>query len=86
MILGIAAKAVWDYENKYHKVGVNWLQINLALLVAPIVYVGVGSHLKLSARGAIGLSGLAIAFQTGFFWQSVFSTLQEAGGTSVQGG
>lgn len=86
MILGIAAKAVWDYENQYHRVGVNWLQINLALLVAPIVYIGVGSHLKLSGQGAISLSGLALAFQNGFFWQTVFSTLQEPGTTSVHSG
>jgi hypothetical protein len=52
MVAGIAAKAVWDYENQHHKVGINLLQIDLALLAAPIVYIGVGSHLKLSLHTA----------------------------------
>ena len=84
MILGIAAKAVWDYENQYHKVGVDWLQINLALLVAPIVYIGVSSTLQSSSlSGKVGLPGLALAFQNGFFWQTVFSTLQESNATKL---
>jgi hypothetical protein len=83
MILGTAAKAVWDYENEYHKVGINWLQVNLALLVAPIVYVGVASQLQSSPKGTVRLSGLAVAFQNGFFWQTVFSTAQESNGTGA---
>lgn len=85
MLAGIAAKAVWDYENKYHKVGVNWLQVNLALLVAPVVYVGVNNALQSSAKEPVSLSRLALAFQNGFFWQTVFSTLNEANGAGGHG-
>jgi hypothetical protein len=74
MIAGIAAKAVWDFENQHRRIGINWLQVNLALLVAPIVYIGIGSHLKISSNGAVNLSGLTIAFQNGFFWQAIVST------------
>jgi hypothetical protein len=85
MLIGVGAKAVWDYENKYHRVGVNWLQVNLALLVAPVVYIGVSNALQSSSQEPVSLPRLALAFQNGFFWQTVFSSISESGGSGAHG-
>lgn len=75
MILGILAKAVWDHVNAKHKVGVDLTSLVGALLISPIVYAGVYSTM-VKRDEKISLLGLAFAFQNGFFWQAVFSTVQ----------
>jgi len=75
MIVGILAKEIWDNINETGTVKVQLPRIIAALLVSPIVYAAVYSHL---AKDELSLLGLAIAFQNGFFWQAVFRTAQGA--------
>ncbi len=77
MLLGIAAKAAWDFSNKHGRFGIDWGDAATALLVAPIVYVGAAASIAPLSK-SVSLVGLGLAFQNGFFWQSVFATQAEA--------
>lgn len=75
LLVGIAAKAAWDFSDSHGKIGINWNDTWGAFLVAPIVYVGVFATLK-PIMSSVTLVGLGIAFQNGFFWQTVFAKQQ----------
>ena len=76
MVAGIVAKGAWDYSQQHDgQLGIVWSKMAAALLVAPIVYVGVSAALE-PLKKSLTLVGLGIAFQNGFFWQSVFANVQ----------
>ena len=77
MIAGIVAKEIWDYNQKYGKPGFRLSSITGACIVAPIVYAAVQPHLA-PLQESLTLIGICIAFQNGFFWQSVFATATQA--------
>lgn len=79
MIIGIAAKEIWDYNQKYGHLGFNAKDMAAALLVAPIIYTAVQPHIA-PLHESLTLLGIGIAFQNGFFWQSVFATAQAGNG------
>ena len=80
MLVGIVAKEVWDNINETGNVGVRLPKLIQALIVSPIIYAAVYSNLS---SGPITLVSAALAFQNGFFWQSVFSTAQAGAGATV---
>jgi hypothetical protein len=54
MIVGIAAKEVWDYTNANNEVGFRLPRLITALIVSPIVFAAVQAQLirdVLSVRG-----------------------------------
>lgn len=77
LLVGIFAKAIWDYNSEHNHVGVDWSDTVTASIVAPIVYVGVYAALK-PVMSSVTLVGLGIAFQNGFFWQTVFAAQEAA--------
>jgi hypothetical protein len=86
MLVGILAKEVWDYQAERGTLGFVGSQMTAATIVAPIVYVGVHASIQPLTK-SVTLVGLAIAFQNGFFWQSVFSSVQaQKDGLATPGG
>lgn len=77
MIAGIVAKEIWDYNQKYGKPGFRLSSITGACIVAPIVYAAVQPHLA-PLQESLTLIGICIAFQNGFFWQSIFATAAQS--------
>lgn len=75
MLIGIAAKEVWDYDRIHGRLGFQLSNMTLALLIAPIVYTAVQPQLA-PLHESLTLVGIGVAFQNGFFWQSVFATVQ----------
>ena len=75
MIAGIVAKEVWDYNIEHGKIGFNANRVGAAMIISPIVYAGVHSAIQ-ALTESVTLIGLSVAFQNGFFWQSVFSGIQ----------
>jgi hypothetical protein len=73
MLVGILGKEVWDQVNSTGSVGVRWAHLIGALIVSPVVY---GAVQNTFFRDELSIAGLAIAFQNGFFWQSVFEGVQ----------
>jgi hypothetical protein len=74
MIAGIAAKNIWDNINKGSEILVNPVQIVAALILAPMVYLAAAE--RLTKQKSLSLVSFFIAFQYGFFWQSIFDTAQ----------
>ena len=74
MILGILAKEVWDNINKTGQIEIALPRIVAAILISPVIYLGVSHYFNEHKR--ITFVTLAIAFQSGFFWQSIFAPLQ----------
>ncbi len=79
MVIGIAAKEVWDYNQTHGHLGFKTQDMAAALLVAPIVYTAVQPHIA-PLHESLTLLGIGIAFQNGFFWQSVFANVQSGHG------
>jgi hypothetical protein len=77
MMIGIVAKEIWDYNHAYGKLGIRLSNITVACIVAPIVYSYAERHIE-SLQDSLTLVGICIAFQNGFFWQSIFATANEA--------
>jgi hypothetical protein len=73
MLFGILAKEVWDNINDTGTVGLRFVRLAAAIIVAPIVYSSVKD--KFDVRTGVSLNSFAIAFQQGFFWQAVFRTI-----------
>jgi hypothetical protein len=73
MLVGILGHEVWQTATG-GAIGIRWPRVVGALVVAPVVYAGV--YGKLAHDGRPTLLGLAVAFQNGFFWETVFQPLQ----------
>jgi hypothetical protein len=73
MIMGILAKEIWDNINETGVISIKIPRLIAALIVSPIIYAAIHSKL---IPNQLSLLGLAVAFQNGFFWQSVFRTIQ----------
>jgi hypothetical protein len=73
MLSGVFGKEVWDQVNSTGSIGVRWAHLIGALIVSPVVY---GAVQNTFFRDELSIAGLAIAFQNGFFWQSVFEGVQ----------
>ena len=61
MLGGIAAKAAWDYSKQNDQFGIRWGDAFTAMLVAPIVYVGVGEFRRSSQRWGVRGRTVAVA-------------------------
>lgn len=75
ILAGVVAKEIWDYDQRYGKPGLRISSMTGALLVAPIVYTAVQPHVA-PLHDSLTLIGIGIAFQNGFFWQSVFASTE----------
>jgi len=73
MIMGILAKEIWDNINETGAISIKIPRLIAAIIVSPIIYAAIYSKL---IQNQLSLLGLAVAFQNGFFWQSVFRTIQ----------
>ncbi len=73
MIVGILAKEIWDNINETGAVTVKVPRLIAAIIVSPIIYAAVYSKF---VQDELSLTGIAVAFQNGFFWQAVFRTVQ----------
>jgi hypothetical protein len=83
MVVGIVFKVAYDVL----KETVGWRKslatLLLALIVSPIVYVGVYQEF---IRESLSLVGIGIAFQNGFFWQTVFNEVGRTNLNNIGGG
>ena len=77
MLIGIAAKWVWDGVTNRDAKG----QINLdfhglltPMLVSPLVFSGISAI----GTGTLSMSAFLLCFQNGFFWQTVFGEVMRA--------
>jgi len=73
MIMGILAKEIWDNINETGAISIKIPRLIAAIIVSPIIYAAIYSKL---IQNQLSLLGLAVVFQNGFFWQSVFRTIQ----------
>ena len=73
VIGGIFAKEIWDNINETGTISVKIPRLIAALIVSPIIYSAIYSRL---IQNQLSVLGLAMAFQNGFFWQTVFRTVQ----------
>ncbi|HJQ23016.1 MAG TPA: hypothetical protein VKA60_03810 [Blastocatellia bacterium] len=73
MLVGIAAKEIWDSLNETGKLKLHPARLIGAILISPVIYAAVYSKF---VQGEVTLLGLALAFQNGFFWQAVFRSVQ----------
>ncbi len=76
MILGMAAKAVFDHLTR-GKI-LEWKDFLIPFLVSPMVFSAVFKIVKDSNETILML---IFGFQNGFFWQDVFGQLKEGGGS-----
>ena len=74
VIIGIFAKEIWDNLNETGAISIKIPRLIGALIVSPIIYSAIYSKL---IPNQLSLLGLAVAFQNGFFWQTVFGTVQK---------
>ena len=75
MIIGIFAKDIWDNINETGVISIKIPRLIAALIVSPIIYAAIYSKL---IQNQLTLFGVAMAFQNGFFWQTVFGTVQKS--------
>jgi len=75
MIIGIFAKEIWDNTNETGTLSIKIPRLIAALIVSPIIYAAIYSKL---IQNQLTLFGVAMAFQNGFFWQTVFGTVQKS--------
>lgn len=80
ILLGVVGKALWDYLNQ----GLNgetmerrvlWIRVALSTIIAVLIYATAVNSLAESQ--VVTLAGISVAFQGGFFWQTLFQNLSE---------
>ena len=69
IVVGILAKEIWDSLNATGAIHIAWVRLIAALVVAPIVFAAISARFQ---RQRIALADLALAFQHGFFWRTIF--------------
>lgn len=70
IVVGILAKEIWDSLDSTGGVQVAWGRLIGALIVAPIVFAAISARFQ---RQHVALTDLALAFQHGFFWRTIFA-------------
>jgi hypothetical protein len=75
VIIGIFAKEIWDNINETGTINIRIPLLIAAIIISPITYAAICSKL---IPNQLSLLGLAVAFQNGFFWQTVFGTVQKS--------
>jgi hypothetical protein len=70
MLSGILAREA--YNSLVNKKPFNWTSLAIAALVAPIVFCGIFDKFE---NLLVEVPTIAVAFQNGFFWNSVFEGL-----------
>jgi len=73
VIIGIFAKEIWDNINETGVISIRFPRLMAALIVSPIIYGAIYTRL---IQNQLSILGLAMAFQNGFFWQTLFHTVQ----------
>ena len=81
ILLGVMAKAVWDYLNERLEgltppLRTLLIKIALATIIAVLIYSTAISNVPDSH--VLTLAGISLAFQGGFFWQSLFQNLAQS--------
>jgi hypothetical protein len=75
MMLGALGREL--YSMLLNKASFNWISLAMAVIVSPIVFAAV--H-KSGNDVPVDLIRLCLAFQNGFFWNSIFESIQPSGG------
>lgn len=80
ILLGVVGKALWDYLNQgldgdAMSRRVLAIKVALSTIIAIMIYATAINALADSK--IVSLAGISVAFQGGFFWQSLFQNLSE---------
>jgi hypothetical protein len=85
ILLGVVGKALWDHLNRGldgqpSERRVLLIRIALSSIIAVLIYATAVNSLAESQ--VVTLAGISVAFQGGFFWQTLFQNLSETMHTS----
>lgn len=80
MLLGMAANYLWDMINHDQRLGsIDQLRLMAPSLISPIVFYPIYSTLT---GDVVKFAAFLLAFQNGFFWQTVFKRAGETFSTN----